>query len=90
MIGRIFDSPAQLLIIVLILVLLFGAKRLPDAARGLGRSLRILKAEVKDMKDDEPTATRSTPEAVEGRPVPRTPAEPETGDRAPSDRRYDA
>ena len=32
-IGRLFDSPAQLLIIVLIIVLLFGATRLPNAAR---------------------------------------------------------
>lgn len=34
-------------------VLLFGAKRLPDAARGVGRSLRILRAEVAAMPEDE-------------------------------------
>lgn len=37
------------LIIVALILLLFGAKRLPDAARGLGRSLRIFKAETKGM-----------------------------------------
>ncbi len=42
----------ELLLILLIAVLLFGGKRLPDAARGLGRSLRIFKAELK--ADDEP------------------------------------
>ncbi len=39
------------LIIVAIVLLLFGAKRLPDAARGLGRSLRIFKAETKGLTD---------------------------------------
>ncbi|MFN8197141.1 MAG: Sec-independent protein translocase subunit TatA [Nakamurella multipartita] len=34
-------------------VVLFGAKRLPDAARGVGRSLRILKSEVSAMHEDE-------------------------------------
>jgi len=34
-------------------VLLFGAKKLPDAARGVGRSLRILKSEVSAMSDDD-------------------------------------
>ena len=41
----------ELLIILLLVIVLFGAKRLPDAARGLGRSLRIFKSE---MKAEEP------------------------------------
>lgn len=45
-------SPWHLLILVAVLVLLFGAKKLPDAARGLGRSLKILKAETKDLRED--------------------------------------
>lgn len=45
---------SELLIILLLLVLLFGAKRLPDAARGIGRSLRIFKSEMKS--DDKPEA----------------------------------
>ena len=40
------------LIIVALVLLLFGAKRLPDAARGLGRSLRIFKAETKGLAED--------------------------------------
>ena len=43
----------ELLILVLIVVLLFGAKRLPDAARGVGRSLRIFKAETKGLVESE-------------------------------------
>lgn len=42
---------SEILILILIVVLLFGAKRLPDVARGLGRSLRILKAETKGTTD---------------------------------------
>ncbi|NDB18204.1 MAG: twin-arginine translocase TatA/TatE family subunit [Actinobacteria bacterium] len=43
---------SEILILILIVVLLFGAKRLPDVARGLGRSLRILKAETKGNSDE--------------------------------------
>ena len=41
------------LLILFIILLLFGAKRLPDMARGLGRSLRILKAETRGMAEDD-------------------------------------
>jgi len=34
-------------------LLLFGAKRLPDSARALGRSLRIFKSEVKELNKEE-------------------------------------
>jgi sec-independent protein translocase protein TatA len=43
----------EILIILLILVLLFGAKKLPELARGSGRALRIFKAETKGLMDDE-------------------------------------
>jgi sec-independent protein translocase protein TatA len=45
--------PWHIAIFVVVLVLLFGAKRLPDAARSLGRSLRIIKAETKGLIDDK-------------------------------------
>ena len=38
---------------VLVVAILLGAKRLPDSARSLGRSLRIFKSEMKEMKDDD-------------------------------------
>ena len=47
----------EIIIVLALLLLLFGAKRLPDAARGLGRSLRIFKAETKGLRDDEPAET---------------------------------
>ena len=46
-------KPIEIILILAVILLLFGAKRLPDAARGLGRSLRILKSEVKAAQDDD-------------------------------------
>ncbi|MFG2831694.1 Sec-independent protein translocase subunit TatA [Streptomyces sp. NPDC048434] len=47
-------EPWHLILIIAVLVLLFGSKKLPDMARGLGRSMRILKSEAKALKGDEP------------------------------------
>ncbi len=52
----------ELLIIVGILVLLFGAKKLPELARGSGRALRIFKAETKGLIDDDDEDDTRTPE----------------------------
>ena len=46
-------GPTELIIIVGIIVLLFGAKKLPELARGSGRALRIFKAETKGLLDDD-------------------------------------
>ena len=45
--------PWHVAVLVVVLVLLFGAKRLPDAARSLGRSVRILKAETRGLAEDD-------------------------------------
>jgi sec-independent protein translocase protein TatA len=45
-------GPWHLLLIAAIFVVLFGAKRLPEAARSLGKSARILKTELKDVRDE--------------------------------------
>lgn len=42
----------EAIILLLMVVLVFGSKRLPDTARSLGRSLRILKAETQGLRDD--------------------------------------
>ena len=60
----------ELLIILAVLVLLFGASKLPELARGSGRALRIFKAETKGLMDDDDdpdakTATTKTPEQVQ-------------------------
>jgi sec-independent protein translocase protein TatA len=55
MIGDLFDSPWKILIVAVVLIVLFGSKKLPDAARSLGKSMRILKTEVSSLHhDDEP------------------------------------
>lgn len=48
-------KPWHIILVVGVLVLLFGAKKLPDAARSLGRSMRILKAETKGLTEDGKT-----------------------------------
>jgi sec-independent protein translocase protein TatA len=53
-IGDLFDSPWKVLIIAALLIVFFGARKLPDAARSLGKSMRILKSEVSGLHDDEP------------------------------------
>jgi sec-independent protein translocase protein TatA len=47
-------KPWHIIILAIVLFVLFGYKKLPDATRSLGRSLRILKTEVKSLHDDEP------------------------------------
>lgn len=44
------------LIVLAVVLLLFGSKKLPDAARGLGRSMRIFKSEMKEMQNDDAPA----------------------------------
>ncbi len=46
-------GPTEIILILLVLVLLFGAKKLPELARGSGRALRIFKAETKGLMDDD-------------------------------------
>jgi len=60
--GDLFDSPWKILIIVLFFIVLFGAKKLPGAAKSLGQSMRILKHEVSKLHDDDDpeTSTSST------------------------------
>jgi sec-independent protein translocase protein TatA len=56
MIGDLFDSPWKILIVAVVLIVLFGSKKLPDAARSLGKSMRILKTEVSDLRGDDEKA----------------------------------
>jgi TatA/E family protein of Tat protein translocase len=45
-------EPSHILILLIVVLVLFGAKRLPDSARSLGKSMRIFKGEMKEMKED--------------------------------------
>jgi sec-independent protein translocase protein TatA len=62
--------PVHILILVLVVLILFGWKKLPDAARSLGRSMRIFKSEVEEMKKDgESTPSAASGDTVKGETV---------------------
>ncbi|MEU5430748.1 Sec-independent protein translocase subunit TatA [Streptomyces olivoreticuli] len=48
-------EPWHIIVVVVVAVLLFGSKKLPDTARALGKSMRILKSEAKAMKEESGT-----------------------------------
>jgi len=54
-------QPWHWLILIAVIVLLFGSKRLPDAARSLGKSMRIFKSEVKELQNEGKTDTSVQP-----------------------------
>jgi sec-independent protein translocase protein TatA len=58
-------SPWHWAIVIIVLVVLFGARRLPDAARSLGRSARILKTELRADDGPPPDAPPATPRSTE-------------------------
>ncbi|WP_250448654.1 Sec-independent protein translocase subunit TatA [Actinotalea sp. C106] len=69
------------IILLVIVLLLFGARRLPDLARSLGKSMKILRSEVKDIRKDDTTtdpAGTTTPTApvTEARPTSTSPGAP--------------
>ncbi|MGH4030699.1 Sec-independent protein translocase subunit TatA [Actinomycetota bacterium Odt1-20B] len=76
--GRL--GPTEIILILVILVLLFGAKKLPDMARSLGKSARILKSEAKAMKSDG-----KKDEAAPADPPQPDAAQPKTIQAAPGD-----
>ena len=53
MLGDLFDSPWKILIIAVVILVLFGSRKLPHAARSLGQSMRILKKEVQGLHEDD-------------------------------------
>jgi sec-independent protein translocase protein TatA len=62
-------GPLEIGLIILAILLLFGYKKLPDASRSLGRSLRIFKGEMKGMKDDDARESVRTRDAAQTTPV---------------------
>lgn len=82
-------EPWHLLILVAVVVLIFGSKKLPDAARALGKSMRILKSETKAMKDDGASnEPRPEPEPAPGsgpRTISGAPGDTSTARTAPTD-----
>src|SRR5215831_12884637 len=72
MLGDLFDSSWKILIIAVVILVLFGSRKLPDAARSLGRSMRILKAEVRDLHDDDASGSAQAGQSAQ-QPQPAPP-----------------
>lgn len=72
-------SPVHWAIVIVVVLLLFGSRKLPDMARGLGQSMRILKAETRGLQDDDKhhTAHTSAGEPGSSAPTPSSPTTPE-------------
>ena len=59
-------EPSHILLLLIVVVILFGAKKLPDSARSLGKSMRIFKSEMREMKEDgKDTDNKADPESDE-------------------------
>lgn len=73
----------EIIIIAIVILILFGSKKMPDAARSLGRSLRIFKSETRGLAEDEQkgAAAPRLPESraddvlIDGRPLETRPSE---------------
>ncbi|MGJ5750366.1 sec-independent protein translocase protein TatA [Streptomyces puniciscabiei] len=65
-------EPWHLVLLILVIVLVFGSKKLPDMARSLGKSARILKSEAKAMKEEGKQAYNAPEPAEEPSPAQRT------------------
>ena len=61
MFGDLFDSPWKILIVAVVIIVLFGSKKLPGAARSLGHSMRILKTEMQGLHEDEAESAPANP-----------------------------
>lgn len=92
--GRLFDSPWPIVIIIVVALLLFAAPKLPGMARSLGQSMRILRSEVKEMRNEDgkpssssSTSANSAEAPVEGKVIPPKGADEGDGNAAgPSQR----
>ena len=88
-------GPGEIALILAVLVLLFGASKLPELARGSGRALRIFKAETKGLMDDDDTLKTDTQRSPEQRELGANPpsldaeSERQAAERRAADHRDD-
>jgi len=78
--GDLFDSPWKVAIIAIVVLVLFGSKKLPGAARSLGQSMRILKREVQGLHEEDAESTT----AASGTSAKPAPAELTAAPAAPA------
>ncbi len=80
------ESPSHWLIVALVVLVLFGYKKLPEMSRSVGRSLRIFKTEMKGMGEDDSVRDSSTDQSQPQAPwtAPAVPAVPPATEVPPS------
>ena len=81
----LFDSPWKILIVAVLIIVLFGSRKLPEAARSLGKSMRILKTEVQGMHEDSEAQTTFTAPATTVAPAQIAPTAPPADHQAQID-----
>ncbi len=64
-----FFTPGHMAIIAILVIVLFGAKKLPEAARSLGKSMRIFKSEMREMQSESKTDAIDSPAPVQSERV---------------------
>ena len=72
-------QPAHIILLLVVVLLVFGASRLPDIARSLGKSAKVLKEEIKDLRDDPADSPTTTPPVAPSTPVPPVTPPPVAG-----------
>lgn len=75
-------QPWHWVIVIAVFVLLFGAKKLPDAARSLGKSMRIFKSEIKEMQAESKSDKPETPTPITSERVSESEPSPEPDKRS--------
>lgn len=58
-------KPSHWIVLLIVILLLFGAKRLPELAKGVGQSLKIFKKEIKDLQDEPGANTTAVPPTID-------------------------
>ncbi len=82
--GDLFDSPWKILIVAVVIIVLFGSKKLPHAARSLGQSMRILKREVQGMHEEDSETGAPAAGQASGPAAPAPPAQLTAAAAAPA------
>ncbi|MCX5212105.1 Sec-independent protein translocase subunit TatA [Kitasatospora sp. NBC_00240] len=77
-------EPWHLLVVLAVIILLFGSKKLPEMARGLGKSMRILKAETKALREDDAPADGAASNATAASTASPAPEQPRPAAVTPS------
>jgi sec-independent protein translocase protein TatA len=78
-----WERPSHWLVLAVVVLILFGYKKLPEMSRSVGRSLRIFKTEMKGMSEDDSTRDAGSPPAAADQPsTPQQQIAPNAADRA--------